>query len=77
MKTTSLLIAALAGLAAVLLSLSIDLPSLGLFSATAALLFLIGVVRDYSPRRPYWQPRAALVRFPSGAAARSTARLAA
>ncbi|HNC22784.1 MAG TPA: hypothetical protein PLU52_01160 [Opitutaceae bacterium] len=31
--------------------------SLGIFAATASILFLLSVIRDYAPRRPYWQPR--------------------
>ncbi len=57
MKLISLLsAAALLGLAVSVLDLSLN-AHLGLYAATASVLFLIGVVRDYAPRRPYWQPR--------------------
>jgi len=68
--------AALAGLAASVLDLSFQ-AHLGLYAATASLLFLLGVVRDYAPRRPYWQPRgSAVLHFPP-APARPMDRLAA
>lgn len=53
MKLISLLsAAALVGLGALFLDVS-----LGIFAATASILFLLSVIRDYAPRRPYWQPR--------------------
>jgi hypothetical protein len=68
--------AALVGLAASVLDLSFH-ANLGLYAATASVLFLIGVVRDYAPRRPYWQPRrAAVMHFPT-TPARQMERLAA
>ncbi|MDB6094671.1 MAG: hypothetical protein JWM32_2233 [Verrucomicrobia bacterium] len=78
MKLISLLSAtALLGLGVSFLDFSANAQSLAVFGATASVLFLMGVVRDYAPRRPYWQPRAAaMVRFPS-APARSLTRLAA
>jgi membrane-bound ClpP family serine protease len=58
--------AALIGLGAFLLVLNANAQSMGLFSLTASVLFLLGVVRDYSPRRPYWQlSPVAVVRFPA------------
>jgi len=58
MKLISLLsVAALLGLGASILDLSVSAQSLGLYAATASVLFLLGVVRDYAPRRPYWHPQ--------------------
>jgi len=69
--------AALLGLGASVLDLTASPVSLGLFAATASLLFLLGVVRDYAPRRPYWQPRRSeLAQFPT-TPARPMLRLAA
>ncbi|MCX6945408.1 MAG: hypothetical protein WCL24_03660 [Verrucomicrobiota bacterium] len=78
MKLSSLLsTAALLALALSVLDLSLNAESLGLFAALASTLFLLGVVRDYAPRRPYWQPRhPALVPFPAPPA-RALERLAA
>ncbi|MDB6168128.1 MAG: hypothetical protein JWM88_992 [Verrucomicrobia bacterium] len=66
MKLITLLsAAALVGLGVSILDLSLSVQSLGLFLATASVLFLLGVVRDYAPRRPYWQPAAEpAVHFP-------------
>ncbi len=77
MKFISFLSAtALIGLAASVLDLSFH-AHLGLYAATASVLFLIGVVRDYAPRRPYWQPRRiSAVQFPT-TPARQLDRLAA
>ncbi len=51
MKLISLLsAAALVGLGAFFFDVS-----LGIFAATASALFLLSVIRDYAPRRPYWQ----------------------
>ncbi|MBS0662552.1 MAG: hypothetical protein JSR48_04765 [Verrucomicrobia bacterium] len=53
MKLISLLsAAALVGLVAFFFDVS-----LGIFATTASMLFLLSVIRDYAPRRPYWQPR--------------------
>jgi hypothetical protein len=65
MKLISFLAAAaLFGIGVSLFDLSISSQSLGLFAATASVLFLLGVARDYAPRRPYWQPAANVIRFP-------------
>lgn len=69
--------AALLGLGAVILDLSVSSQSLGLYAVTASVLFLLGVVRDYAPRRRYWQPRdGTLVPFPH-TPARQVSQLAA
>jgi len=69
MKLISLLsVAALVGLGVSVLDFTFVAPPLGLYAVTACILFLLGVVRDYAPRRPYWQPRPSpLVRFPAQA----------
>jgi hypothetical protein len=57
--------AALVGLGVSILDLTFSAESLGVFAATASILFLLGVVRDYAPRRPYWQPASAtVIHFP-------------
>ena len=62
---TILAAAALLGLGVSLLDLSVSSQSLALFGATASVLFLLGVARDYAPRRPYWQPASGnVLRFP-------------
>lgn len=77
MKLISFLSAtALLGLGVSLLDLSRNAP-LGLYAATASVMILLGVVRDYTPRRAYWQPRGAtLFQFPTSPA-RPLVRLAA
>ena len=66
MKLLSFLSAtALLGLGVSLLDLTLN-AHLGLYAATASVLILVGVVRDYAPRRAYWQPRRApLLHFPA------------
>lgn len=61
--------AALLGLAVFTLSLALGLDSTAAYAVLAATLFIKGVVRDYSPRRPHWEPsrRLGLARFPSRA----------
>ncbi len=61
--------AALLGLGAFTLSLTLGLDSTATYAALAGTLFVKGVVRDYSPRRPGWEPsrRLGLARFPSRA----------
>jgi hypothetical protein len=67
MKLISLLAAAaLLGLGVSVLDFTFSAASLGLFGLTASVLFLLGVARDYSPRRPYWQPTPSpLLYFPT------------
>lgn len=76
MKLSSSFSAALLGLASALCYVSLNAASLGLFAAAASSLILLGVARDYAPRRAYWEPRATVVRFPSKPAS-SLVRLAA
>lgn len=61
--------AALLGVGLFTLSLSLGLESTASYAALAGVLFLAGVVRDYSPRRRHWEPsrRMGLARFPSRA----------
>jgi hypothetical protein len=61
--------AALLGLGVFTLSLALGLDSTATYAALAGTLFVKGVVRDYSPRRPNWEPsrRLGLARFPSRA----------
>ena len=47
---------ALIGFGFLATSLSTGRAALGLFAATASALIILGVVRDYAPRRPLWQP---------------------
>jgi hypothetical protein len=77
MKLISILSAtALLGLGVSLLDLSLN-AHLGLYAATASVMILLGVARDYAPRRAYWQPRpASLLHFPASSA-RPRVRLAA
>jgi hypothetical protein len=68
---TFLSAAALAGLGVSLLSLIFGAQSLGGFALTASVVVLLGAVRDYTPRRSYWEPRSALAaRFPAAIAGR-------
>ena len=54
MKLISLLsAAALAGLGASILEGTLNVSPLGGFALTTSVLFLLAVVRDYAPRRPY------------------------
>lgn len=61
--------AALLGLGIFTLSLALGLDSTATYAALAGTLFVKGVVRDYAPRRPRWEPsrRLGLARFPSRA----------
>lgn len=61
--------AALLGLGAFTLGSALDYGSSESFALTAGSLMLVGAVRDYSPRRPRWEPvrRTAGTRFPSRA----------
>ena len=61
--------AALLGVGLFSLSLSLGLEVAASYAALAGLLFLAGVVRDYSPRRRHWEPsrRMGLGRFPTRA----------
>ena len=67
MKLISLLsAAALLGLGASILEGTLNISSLGAFAITTSALFLLAVVRDYAPRRPYWQlNQAKVVHFPT------------
>ena len=77
MKLISLLAAAASlGLGVSLLALSLGAQPEGCYAATASMLVLLGAVRDYTPRRSAWEPRRAIVRFPT-APARQVERLAA
>ena len=68
---------AAAGLALSVLDLSLSAPSLGVYAAAASLLVALGAVRDYRPRRSYWEPsHGTVTRFP-GATTRPETRLAA
>jgi hypothetical protein len=73
MKLISLLsAAALLGLGVFALDLSLNA-----YVAAASILVVLGVVRDYSPRRPRWEPVPGnTTRFPSTQARRAD-RLAA
>lgn len=69
--------AAVLGLGVSALAASFGAQSLGTYAAAASILVVLGAVRDYSPRRTYWEPgRANTTRFPS-APARQPDRLAA
>jgi len=61
--------AALLGIGLFTLSLSLGLESTASYAALAGVLFLAGVVRDYSPRRRHWEPsrRTGMTCFPSRA----------
>lgn len=57
--------AAVLGLGVSALALSLNAPTLGIYAAAASVLVVLGVVRDYSPRRSVWEPGPARVtRFP-------------
>lgn len=59
--------AALLGIGLFTLSITLGRDSTGSYAALAGMLFLVGVVRDYSPRRPVWEPsrRKGMISFPS------------
>lgn len=67
MKLISLLsAAALLGLGVFALDLSFSAHVLSSYAAAASILVVLGAVRDYSPRRAYWEPApAGVTRFPS------------
>ena len=76
MKLISILAAAAAlGLGVSLLALSRGAAPEGTFAASASVLVLLGAVREYTPRRSYWEP-GRFTRFPK-APARRAERLAA
>ena len=63
--------AAFLGLGVFAVALSVNAHVLGSYAAASSLLVLLGAVRDYSPRRSYWEPRpAGTVRFPAAPAGR-------
>lgn len=69
--------AAFAGLGVSLFALPFSAAAIGSFGAAASVLIVLGAVRDYSPRRSYWEPgQARTTRFPT-APARPSDRLAA
>jgi hypothetical protein len=69
--------AAVLGLGVFALDLSLSAYVLSSYAVATSILVVLGVVRDYSPRRSYWEPgRSNVTRFPS-APARQMARLAA
>ncbi len=69
--------AALLGLGVFALELSFSAHVLGSYAAAASILVVLGAVRDYTPRRAYWEPvPAGVTRFPSAPVAQP-ARLAA
>ncbi len=57
----------LAGLGIFALDLTFGHESLTAFAVTASALLLLGVIRDYSPRRARWEParRTPATRFPT------------
>lgn len=58
--------AAVLALGVSLLAASLNAEATGSYAAAASLLIVLGAVRDYSPRRSYWEPgRSRAVRFPS------------
>ncbi len=75
MKLISLLsAAAVLGLGVSALAASFSAPAFGIYAAAASVLVGLGAVRDYSPRRSYWEPGSARVtRFPSAPAHHPTA----
>jgi len=69
--------AAVLGLGVSALAASFGAQSLGYFAAAISVLVVLGAVRDYAPRRCYWEPaRASVTRFPSAPVSHPT-RLAA
>lgn len=69
--------AAFLGLGVSLLALPFSAGALASYAAAASALVVLGAVRDYTPRRSYWEPgQARTTRFPSSPAG-STQRLAA
>lgn len=78
MKLISILTAAaVLGLGVSLLALSSNAEALGFYAAAASVLIVLGAIRDYTPRRPCWQPRStAVVHFPPERAALTENRAA-
>lgn len=78
MKLISLLsAAALLALGVSAFDLTFSAPVMGSYAAATAVLVALGAVRDYTPRRSYWEPgRGRTTRFPA-APARRAERLAA
>ena len=63
--------AAFLGLGVSAFALSVNAHVLESYAAAASVLVLLGAVRDYSPRRSYWEPRpASTVRIPTAPAGR-------
>jgi hypothetical protein len=79
MKLISILSAtALVGLGVSAFALSFSAPAFGTYAASASLLVVLGAVRDYTPRRSYWEPgHGRTTRFPAAPARRQIERLAA
>lgn len=63
---TILASAALVGLGALTLGLTLNLGITAAFITMVSSLLLVSAVRDYSPRRAHWEPnrQAPVVRFP-------------
>ena len=78
MKTISFLsAAAFVALGVSFLAASFSASALGSYAAAASVLIVLGAVRDYSPRRSYWEPgQARTTRFPA-AATQASDRMAA
>ncbi len=58
----SLVAAALAGLVAFILGVTLDLSPVGSLVLTVSALLLAGALHDYAPRRAAWEPRQARAR---------------
>jgi hypothetical protein len=78
MKLISFLSAAsYLALGASVIAASLNAEATGIYAASAALLIVLGAIRDYSPRTARWEPsRSNVARFPAAAATPSE-RLAA
>jgi hypothetical protein len=77
-RITSYVIPALASLATLGFALQLGHYALAVFSLATIVLLLAGVARDYSPRRPRWEPQhRGFTRFPTAASARPALKLAA
>lgn len=53
------------GLGALLFALSIGGPIIELFAVATAILFFLGIARDYAPRPMGWQPRTRAIPQPT------------
>ena len=63
--------AAFLGLGVSAFALSVNAHVLESYAGASSLLVLLGAVRDYSPRRSYWEPRpTGTARFPAAPAGR-------